>query len=285
MAETITPLISIIVPCYNQAEYLPEALKSVLDQTYQNWECIIVNDGSPDNTEEAALQWVNKDNRIKYFYKENSGVCDTRNYGVAQAVGKYILPLDGDDKIGPDYLKESIETFEKYPEVKLIYSDTILFGERNEKIINKEFVFENMITENQIFNSAIFHRAHFIEVGGYNPNMVNGIEDWDFYLSLLKPTDKVIKLNAFHYLYRIKSVSRSAAINTHKEKNDAMLLQMFRNHVPLFLEYFNPIRDRIEAEHYKQEAKAYKNSSEYKIGRLLYAPFMFIKKVFRKLFS
>ncbi len=285
MAETITPLISIIVPCYNQAEYLPEALKSVLDQTYQNWECIIVNDGSPDNTEEIALKWVNKDSRIKYFYKENSGVCDTRNYGVSQATGKYILPLDGDDKIGPNYLKESIETFKRYPGVKLIYSDTILFGERNEKIINKEFVFENMITENQIFNSAIFHRADFLEVGGYNPNMVNGIEDWDFYLSLLKPTDKVIKLNAFHYLYRIKSVSRSAAINTHKEKNDAMLLQMFRNHVPLFLEYFNPIRDRIEAEHYKQEAKAYKNSSEYKIGRLLYAPFRFIKKVFRKLFS
>lgn len=66
--------VSVIVPCYNQAKYLSEALQSVLDKTYENWECIIVNDGSPDNTEEVAKQWVEKDSRFKYFYKENGGL-------------------------------------------------------------------------------------------------------------------------------------------------------------------------------------------------------------------
>lgn len=281
----MNPLISVIVPCYNQAAFLPDALQSLLDQKYSNWECIIVNDGSPDNTEEVALQWVNKDNRIKYFKKENTGVCDTRNFGAKQAAGEFIVPLDGDDKLGPHYFAEAIETFTADPQVKLIYSDTILFGDRNEKLINKEFVFENMVTENQIFNSAIFRRADFLEVGGYNTNMVDGIEDWDFYLSLIKPADKVVKLNAFHYYYRIKAVSRSASINTHKQKNDAMLLQMFKNHIPLFLEYFNPVRDRIEAEYYKKESNSLQNSIEYKIGRFIYLPVKLCKRIFRKLFS
>ena len=67
----MNPLVSIIVPCYNQAQYLPETLDSVLAQTYPYWECIIVNDGSPDNTEEIAKHYCEKDNRFKYLFKEN----------------------------------------------------------------------------------------------------------------------------------------------------------------------------------------------------------------------
>ena len=76
------PKISVIVPCYNQAQYLDECLNSVLEQTYKDWECIIVNDGSPDNTEEVAKEWVKKDSRFKYFYKNNGGVNSARNSGL-----------------------------------------------------------------------------------------------------------------------------------------------------------------------------------------------------------
>ncbi|MDR2955148.1 MAG: glycosyltransferase family 2 protein [Prevotella sp.] len=276
----MNPLISVIVPCYNQAQYLPDALQSLVDQEYPYWECIVVNDGSPDNTEEVALKWADRDSRIKYFYKENSGVSDTRNFGVQKATGEFIVPLDGDDKLGSRYFKEAIETFRKDPKIKLIYSDTILFGDVDEERINEEFVFENMITENQIFNSAIFRHEDFLAVGGYNTNMVYGIEDWDFYLSLIKPTDKVVKLDAFHYYYRIKAVSRSAVVNNHKEKNDAMLLQMFKNHVPLFLKYLNPVRDKIEAETYKWELDWHYKTKEYRLGRALFAPYHFLKKVY-----
>lgn len=279
------PLISVIVPCYNQAQYLPEALQSVLEQSYPHWECIIVNDGSPDNTEEVAKKWVDKDERFKYFGKENSGVCDTRNFGVKQASGEYIVPLDGDDKLGSHYFTEAINEFKKDPTIKLIYSDTILFGDKNQEIINAPFVFEKMITENQIFNSAIFRRTDFLAVGGYNLNMFDGIEDWDFYLSLIQPTDKVVKLNAFHYYYRIKEVSRSMRIFKEKEKNDAMLLQMFKNHVPLFLEYLNPIRNKIEADYYTREVKSYRNCADYKLGKVMLAPFRLVRKILRKIFS
>ncbi|WP_374360648.1 glycosyltransferase family 2 protein, partial [Cloacibacterium sp.] len=75
------PLISVVVPCYNQAQYLDECLQSVLNQTYQDWECIIVNDGSPDHTEEIAKNWVEKDTRFIYLSKENGGLSSARNAG------------------------------------------------------------------------------------------------------------------------------------------------------------------------------------------------------------
>ncbi|MFV8358229.1 glycosyltransferase family 2 protein, partial [Flavobacterium sp. XS1P32] len=88
------PQVSIIVPCFNQAQYLSEALKSVLEQTYENWECIIVNDGSPDDTKQIAQKWVEKDSRFKYIFKENGGLSSARNEGINYAKGTFILPLD-----------------------------------------------------------------------------------------------------------------------------------------------------------------------------------------------
>jgi glycosyltransferase involved in cell wall biosynthesis len=89
-------LVSIIVPCFEQAQYLDEALLSVLDQTYTHWECIIVNDGSSDNTEEIAKRWVEKDGRFLLINKNNEGVCIARNTAIEKAKGVYILPLDAD---------------------------------------------------------------------------------------------------------------------------------------------------------------------------------------------
>lgn len=102
------PKISIIVPCYNQAQYLDECLQSVIDQTYQDWECIIVNDGSPDNTEEIAKKWIEKDSRFIYLYKENGGLSSARNEGLDKASGIWIQFLDCDDKIEKTKFKKSL---------------------------------------------------------------------------------------------------------------------------------------------------------------------------------
>lgn len=103
--------ISIIVPCYNQGRYLDEAMTSLLAQTFKNWECIIINDGSTDNTEEVAQQWSSKDNRIKYMSQENAGVSAARNAAIRASAGEFILPLDADDKISNDYYRACIESF------------------------------------------------------------------------------------------------------------------------------------------------------------------------------
>lgn len=288
MAETLDkrdtlPVISVIVPCYNQAEYLAETLQSVLDQEYQHWECIIVNDGSPDNTEDIAEQWVNKDSRFKYFKKENGGLSNARNFGIKQASGIYILPLDSDDKIGTQYISEAIDVFDKNPETKVVYSNLILFGSKNLELNLPPFTYKDLLTENRIFCSGIYSKSDYMKTSGYNPNMVGGLEDWDFWLQLIKEGDIVVKLEKFHFYYRIKDISMLSSLN--KEKNERLLLQIFKNHVPLYLEYFNPIRDHIEADYFKKEAEMYKNSDEYKAGAFLYAPIKFVKKIFRKIFA
>lgn len=277
------PVISVIVPCYNQAIYLPETLRSVLEQEFQDWECIIVNDGSSDNTEEVIREWEKKDKRFRSIYKTNSGVADTRNQGIKEALGEYILPLDGDDKIGSRYIADALNIFHKDSTVKLVYSDVVLFGSKNQELGTAEYNYEDMLTENRISVSGIFRKDDFIRIGGYNCNMADGLEDWDFWLSLLKQDDVVVKLDGFHIYYRIKDISRSTMID--HAKNERLLLQIFRNHVPLFLEYFNPIRDHIESGYYKREVKSYQNSIEYRLGRVLLSPFRLLQNIYKRLFS
>ena len=79
-------LVSIIIPCYNLSQYLPETLDSVLAQTYQSWECIIINDGSIDNTEKITKLYVDKDKRFKYIYQNNQGVSSARNNGIRNSL-------------------------------------------------------------------------------------------------------------------------------------------------------------------------------------------------------
>ena len=275
------PLVSIVVPCYNQAQYLSEAIESIIKQTYQNWECIIVNDGSPDNTDEIVKDWINKDNRIHYLKKTNTGVCDTRNKGIALAKGSYILPLDADDKIAPQYLEEAISVFNKDNKLKLVYCNLILFGVINKQQASPSYLFETMLSENLIHNAAIFRKSDFDTTIGYNVNMNEGLEDWDFWLTFLTPKDKVVKLDGFYLYYRIKEVARSTQIDT--LKNERLILQIFKNHQDKYLEYYNPIRDHINHLHYKSEYTNLKQSKEYKLGKMLFSPFNILKKIVQKL--
>ncbi|PLW93741.1 MAG: glycosyltransferase family 2 protein, partial [Marinilabiliales bacterium] len=89
-------MISVVVPCYNHGHYLAECLDSVLNQSYDNWECIIVNDGSSDHTEEVSLGFCQKDKRFKLVNIENRGLANARNVGINKSWGKYILPVDAD---------------------------------------------------------------------------------------------------------------------------------------------------------------------------------------------
>ncbi len=275
--STTSPTISIIVPCYNQAQYLPETLQTVLDQNYQYWECIIVNDGSPDNTEEIALEWCERDTRFKYLKKENGGLSDARNYGIRHSVGKYILPLDSDDKISQDYMLEAIDVLEKDPSIKLVFCRAKLFGVDNDEWDLLPYTYDNLLfVRNCIYCSAIYKRSDYDQTVGYNKNMIYGWEDYDFWLSLLKREDKVVKLDKFHFFYRTKNVSMRTLIN--EEKEHYLRLQIFKNHMDIYLEYINPIEVYNELKRYK----FIECSHQYKIGNAILAPFRHLYKLLKK---
>ena len=233
------PLISVVVPCYNQAQYLDECLQSVLDQTYTDWECIIVNDGSPDNTEDVAKKWVEKDARFRYLFKENGGLSSARNAGIEIAKGEWILPLDADDKIGNQYLELAEKEFEK--DYTVIYCEAELFGNEIGKWHLPEFSLENLAKKNCIFCSAFYKKEDWKKVNGYDINMIYGLEDYEFWISLLKNKNTVKKLPQTLFYYRVKE--NSMLTNLKSERINKMFNYISKKHTDFFLEYLGSFNE------------------------------------------
>lgn len=232
------PLISIIVPCYNHAQYLDECLQSVLDQTYQDWECIIVNDGSPDNTEAVAKKWLIKDTRFKYYYKENGGLSSARNFGIGKAEGMWVLPLDSDDYISNNYLDLAKNHFAD-TDIKVIYCEAQKFGEINEKWKLEDYSLEKLAVGNLIFCTAFLRKEDWRKIGGYDENLLHGLEDWDFWISLLKHDGKVLKLNETCFFYRIKENSMLLELKNNHEINAIKFIE--KKHIDFFQQQLGTI--------------------------------------------
>ncbi len=230
------PLVSIIVPCYNQTQYLDEALQSVLEQTYVNWECIIVNDGSPDNTEEVARVWVEKDTRFKYLFQENGGLSSARNFGITNANGEYILPLDADDKIAENFIELAMDAFQKEDSLKIVYCKAEKFGDEVGSLKLKPYSIKALASENMIFCTAMYRKNEWEKVGGYDTKMLYGLEDWEFWIAILKNGGDVKCLDEVGFYYRIKSNSMLKELNTEKTKYS--LEYMSVKHADFFVKQF-----------------------------------------------
>jgi glycosyltransferase involved in cell wall biosynthesis len=133
------PLVSIIITCFNQAHCIANTLKSVVAQTYTNWECIIVDDGSEDDSTEVIKEFIKDDTRFTYLFQDNQGVARARNKGFALATGCFINFMDGDDTFLPDKLKEQIQVFKDNPEIAVCICDHQFYSESNNKYTYFEF--------------------------------------------------------------------------------------------------------------------------------------------------
>lgn len=228
--------VSVIVPCYNQAQFLDEALNSVLDQSYVNWECIIIDDGSPDNTEEVALRWCNKDKRFIYLKKENGGLSEARNTGIKSAIGEYILPLDADDKIAKNYIQHAVQFFIEDVSLKVVYCKAEKFGDEFGLWDLPQFSLFNLSRNNLIFPSGMYRKADWQAVDGYDSKMIYGWEDWEFWIALLKNGGNVKQLKEVGFYYRIKSVSMLKQID--KEKGNYLLNYLSVKHADFFVKHY-----------------------------------------------
>ena len=265
------PKISVVVPCYNQAQYLEECLQSVLEQSYADWECIIVNDGSPDNTEEVAKKWVAKDARFKYLLKENGGLSSARNAGIEIAEGEWILPLDADDKIGARYLELAEKEFDE--NYTIIYCEAEFFGEKQGKWKLPEFSVKELAFQNVIFCSAFFKKENWQKIGGYDTDLKYGWEDWEFWINYMKNNSKgIYKIPKICFFYRVKETSMIK--NFHEKENhfkrEKTLNYIYQKHDAFFKKELGLYQDIIinlrktqeERDFYK---KAYL-SKRYKLG-------------------
>ncbi|MDD2494974.1 MAG: glycosyltransferase family A protein [Tissierellia bacterium] len=260
-------LISVIVPCYNQSRYIKQTISSLLSQTYHNWECLIIDDGSTDKTKEIVQILCKKDNRLNYIYQENQGVSVARNNAIKKSIGDYILCLDGDDCISDNFLEEMVKVLDEKSYIKVVTSTVKLFGKRNKILYLPEYSLEALMGRNLFVMTSMFRREDFDKCGGFNDNMRKGLEDWDFWLSILENGGEVQKVEDVTFYYRIKKRSRNKDITS--ESYDVLRRNIYENHKELYSKYFfNP--------KHSFEYTVIADSLEYKIGKLLLKPLRFI---------
>lgn len=159
------PIVSVIVPCYNQGCYLQECLESIFSNDYPNFEVVIVDDGSTDHESLKALDAIS-DPRVMIIRKKNEGVAIARNTAIAAARGKYILPLDADDKIGPGFIAKAVAILEKDAKVGVVSCEVARFGAETGPIKLPKFSPKLMLMANVVVCTAVFRRADWERFGG-----------------------------------------------------------------------------------------------------------------------
>jgi len=194
------PLVSICITSYNYGKFLPDAIKSCLEQTYENIEVIIIDDGSTDNTEEIVKPYLDK---IKYIKQTNKGLPSARNTGIMNATGEYLLFLDADDMISPLYIEDAIDIFNNKSDIDIVYCNVQHFGERTDKVscvlpITKE----NLVLNNLLPYCSLIRTSCLKECGGYNPKMVFGLEDYAIWIDLFLRGKKFYHMPNYYFLYR-----------------------------------------------------------------------------------
>ena len=232
------PKISVIIPCYNLGQYIQEALYSVAAQTFQDYEIIVINDGSTDKKTNQILGGL-ECSKLKLITTANQGLAKARNTGILQSTGQYILPLDADDKIAPTYLEKALDILEKSKNVGIVYCKAEFFGEENFEWDLPEYSLSRMLIDNLIFASAFFRRDDWEKIGGYRSEMIYGWEDYDFWLSIIELERKVYLIPERLFYYRKR---RDSMVNQMTQENKfASYKKIVNNHKELYLDNINAL--------------------------------------------
>ncbi|MFA5038112.1 MAG: glycosyltransferase [Candidatus Omnitrophota bacterium] len=214
------PIVSVIIPTYNCEKFLPDALDSVLKQTFQDFEIIVVDDGSTDNTRGLIKSYMDKHpGKINYVYQENMGLACARNTAIRHSKGEYIAILDADDMFMPNRLEEEIAVFEKYPEVGLIHANVKNIDEKGNLLFIPErtrekmtgYIFKQIFLRETNVNIAtiMFRRKCLEDAGMFDENLARlGCEDRDFVLRVAMKY-KIFYLDRVVAAYRFREGSMS----------------------------------------------------------------------------
>lgn len=192
-----TPKISIIIPCYNYGHLLGETLGSIQMQTYINWECIVVDDGSKDKTAEVVKYFADKDPRFIYFYQQNKGMSAARNAGMKLAKGDFIQFIDSDDKISSQKFEVQLQAFAKDPTLDIVYGNPEYFyidSNGNQAAAegyntnwmaktsggNAELLRDVVVQNLMVISAPLCKKSALERIGPHNSVYWSG-EDWEYW--------------------------------------------------------------------------------------------------------
>lgn len=217
---TEQPLVSIIIPTYNRAELIGETLDSIIAQTYQNWECIVVDDGSSDNTDEVLKKYINKDSRIQYHHRPKQykpGGNGARNYGFDLSKGEYINWFDSDDVMFPDFILHKLEQINESEMIICSHfiTDNLLYPiEKKEVYLKKNLLEDYLVWDdnfNIVTNNVLFLKKYIDNSGvRFNEDILRG-QETEFFLKLWSVhvigDFKILNRPLFYYRQHNKSKS------------------------------------------------------------------------------
>ena len=214
--------ISVIVPCYNQGKYVKDTINSLKNQTYKDFVCVLVNDGSTDDTEEVILNETEGDGRFVYYKNENHGLPWTRNFAISKTNSEYILPLDSDDIIAPSYIENAVKYLDEHPDTAIFYGRAKLFWNdgRSTSWNLPAFNYKFLLKNNHIYCSFVYRRKDYERSGGYDDTM-DAYEDWEFLIRLLHNNTKVYRTDevVFYYRQHEESICKKKIINLSQYRN------------------------------------------------------------------
>ena len=225
-----------VSPCYNHGRFLRDMANSVVAQTFEAWELIIVNDGSTDSTAKIMRELDHENIRFIHM-TQNRGPAAARNTGIRSARAPLILNLDADDRIEPTLLERAFQVFENHPGAGIVCSHVKLFGARDGRFGLPPYTLPAMLRGNVIHSTAFFRRADWETVGGYSEAFTYGLEDFDFWLLLIELGREVFTIPEEITCYRRYGHarnSRSGRRTRSRRRYYGALLQVFDRHRELY---------------------------------------------------
>lgn len=242
----LNPLVSIVMPTFNRANMIGLAIESAVKQSYQNWELLIIDNESTDNTNEVVKKFSVKDNRIKYHYvKKNTqgGIARYLNYGISISKGKYIARLDDDDEwYDPDKLTKQVSFMEENDEYVIVGGGAIMVDGNRKEI----FKFFKRETDKEIRNHALyanpfwhntvlFRKDAVLKLGGYKETTF--VEDWDLWLRLGR-IGRLYNFKEYFALYMNAGQNRSTDNQKLTAKIILRYIKSYRNEYPNYRKAF-----------------------------------------------
>jgi glycosyltransferase involved in cell wall biosynthesis len=221
MDEDLKPMVTVVMPVYNAALYLKEAVDSILNQTFKDFELLIINDGSTDNSSQIIKSYGDK--RIKLVNNEvNCGIIKTRNRGLALSIGKYIAMMDADDISLPTRLEKQVKYLEQNKDVAVLATKLVLMSEKGDeqgywpedfRTTTVSQINNTLPISNCIGQPTVMMRADIVKSIGYNNAFLHN-EDWGLWLNIISKGFVIAKLNEVLLKYRIHSTSTTVNANT-----------------------------------------------------------------------
>jgi glycosyltransferase involved in cell wall biosynthesis len=273
--------VTVIIPCYNDGQYIMEALQSIYNQTVLPEKIIVVDDGS--NTDTKNILTAINHPLVQIVYQENKGVSAARNLAISLAQTDYILNLDADDYYEPTFLEKAVVLLHQNPEVVAVSSYCSVFKKRKTIEIVKPLggKLKDFIFINNSRASSLFLKSSWEEVGGFDENMRAGYEDWEFWIAILKSGGRIAIVPKVLSHYRIKNTSRDqmALINHDFELRKYIYLK----HKEVYQEYLDFYIGELLRQNslLRNSVHMAKKTLDYNVGKFILKPLRAIKKLFK----